>query len=128
MNYTGRGRSNYVRIKDAEKLTAALKPAKDMIRLSWAGGAVAVISEKESGMLPDLEDGCDVLAILLDHMTIDPDNILIWVETGEEGSRYLGGEAFARHPSSDEVVSLALSEIYAMAHKTFGHRPAEAQH
>jgi hypothetical protein len=136
MDWTGASRTNYVRVADLEGLKNALAvfPISIEAGEGKTHGMHCLISHDEYGSWPlSAVDPDTDNEVQLDEYThilpfIMPGQVLIIMEAGHEGQRYVSGfaSAFLTTPPY-ESVSVALFDIYELAKAQFGIEPTQAQ-
>ena len=126
MNYFSLGRTNYVRISDEEGLEELLTSRVAGVTLDYdKEGRVCFLCGEEGGTPYFLEEGeeyteFDWGTVIMPY--VEPGEVLVYIHTGYEGMRYLGGMAAAYIKSTyGEIrqVDIGLNDIYEMAANIF---------
>jgi hypothetical protein len=139
MNYTGTGRSNYVKVTDPTKLKLIAAYYNLSVR-EGDEGRVCILAMNEGGDMEnsffvetekDFDNMIDLGILpantdreeedvqlpefdtLLKPLLMD-EEIFIWKHTGSEGSRYLSGWGYAMS-NTGETISISLDDIDAKA-------------
>lgn len=138
-NWNGTARTNYVRFKDEVSYEAAKAVADKAAGLEWHPHPIEKWTAMISGGCPDT-GGFD-FSVYGDDVPDDgeglwwPDiaqhmadgQVLVVMEAGAEGLRYLTGEALAFINDPDlTCVAVSLNDIYKLASERFGVDPATA--
>lgn len=112
--WIGRARTNYVYFEDLDGLKEYLEPFGVRLAEKTNGHVTlhAIIADEGDGWSSEF-DFTQVAAFLHD------DQVLVMMEVGCDGNRYLTGIAEA-YNKAGESVSLSLTDIYALAAKAFG--------
>lgn len=126
-NYELKARSNYFRVRDAQRFERwcrnfGLQFWTDHKLPGCADMFYAVSADNGAGwpsqnMIADVYQEIDFQAELRKHL--DPRDIAVLYQTGDEGMRYLTGVATAIH-ADGRAVSVNLDNIYDRARETFG--------
>lgn len=138
MNYVGFGRTNYVQVKDPERFEhdmqlLGLRPLK---KKTDGGVFFALFPYSEDGSLPSQdfrvdapedEDApeFDCLTAIADYLA--DGQVLVFMQVGYGGSRYLTGEAFAIDNTGKQI-QISLQDIYKQAREHFGVEPLLAEY
>lgn len=124
-NYKGRGRTNYVTVEDIDGLKKALAPFPVNVCTNHFG-KVSLISRSDHGW-PAFEmdeEGNEAMLDVTDLVMpfVKEGEVLVLLEVGSEGFRYVSGSACAWIRRGTEVseLNLSLANIYQMASETFG--------
>lgn len=119
MNYTGIARTNYFGVKDADAFIAWAETLNG-VRVEQRGDLFALLAEEEgwpsskqvdNGGHEDYED-LDIIQEVIPH--IADGDVAIFMETGNEGLRYLTGAATAVN-NKGEMRQVTLGGIYKLA-------------
>ncbi len=123
-NYEGRGRTNYVTVEDIDGLKKALASFPVNVCTNQFG-RVSLISRSDHGW-PTFEmdeDGNEAVLDVADLVMpfVKEGEVLILLESGNEGFRYVSGSACAwiRRGAEISELNLSLVNIYQMAADTF---------
>lgn len=123
MNYTGTGRSNYFSVVDPKQFKSYCD--KCGIDYHENDGKFVIFGDDEAGFLPyevlqeidkDTEDYVqidplqDICNMLQEH------SVLVWQQVGNEGQRYVSGEASA-YCKGQEPIFISLDQIYDLIAK-----------
>lgn len=132
MDYIGTGRSNYIKVTDMDRVK---KLADDYcLRVNEKEGMVSFLSLNESGEYNDYtydeESGEEIeLPNFMEEVAevMDDDQVFIWMHSGNEGYRYLGGDATAINKKK-QFVAIGLSDIYDLVQTRFGIKPTKCEY
>lgn len=151
-NYYANFRTNYFKVKDAEKFKQWADQIGVEVYLSHEKQMWAIFPGKhdDTGSIPtnrwvpdnindeelitqgwteeEISEGyqeIDFLKELSGHL--EEDQVAVVMEAGSEKLRYLNGYAGAVN-AAGEVVEINLDQIYELAQKTFGIKPTLAQY
>lgn len=124
MNYTGAGRSNYFKVIDLAGLHKALEPFGGWaIKESRERGTFALFCE--DGWPGTGYDGDDNEVEFSFEEKVMPfvaeGEVVVAMDSGSEGMRYLAGSAWAYVRAGEKVEScgINLTDIYGLAAKAF---------
>lgn len=127
MNYQGYARTNYFRVKDAQVFQAWAQnlPGVDLVTQADKADEVitpdtrfALLAAEDSSWPSsritdkDIEEDVDVINDIIPF--IADNEVVIFLETGREGMRYLSGAATAVN-SKGEICQVVLNSIYDLA-------------
>lgn len=120
-NYEEAWRTNYVKIKDTDKLTKALEPFDIEV---WANDGFTAFGGTYEGGFPQWGEDSESEEIefsFAEHVCpfMEEDQILIAMSVGHEKLRYVSGWAQA-YNQKGEFIQIALFDIYKMASDKFG--------
>lgn len=120
-NYYGIGRSNYVRVTDEERFKA-LCDERNLRVITDKKGLIGCMSDNEDGSFDGWEeDENEDMVQMPDFMDevaeiLKPNEVFVWMSTGNEKMRYLNGYALAIN-SKGKSVGVNLNDIYKKAKK-----------
>ncbi|WP_233875040.1 hypothetical protein [Paraburkholderia adhaesiva] len=127
MDYTGTGRTNYVTVIDVDGLLKAIEPFNITFREhSERKGTYAFFDSRDQGWPAHGLDGEGKDIDLDIGQTIMPfvaeGEVLVMMDCGSEGDRYVGGwaQAWLRRGDSSDMVTVGLHSIYDLASQKFG--------
>jgi predicted secreted hydrolase len=119
MNYTGIGRTNYVRLKDEDAFMKAIEPYPVSV-IRDEQGRVGLRDESEDGAgfswlrWDDDEDYSDTDPVDLIAPHLADGEVMLIMESGNEGYRYVIGYAIAFN-NKGEYRTVHLTDIHALA-------------
>lgn len=125
MDYTASARTNYVVVEDVDGLKKALNDWPISIATDKVDGKVALLARGNNGWpawglsKEGDEISLDVGAQIMPF--VNEGQVLVLMEIGHEGTKYVSGSACAwiRRGTEISELNLALANIYQMAADTF---------
>ena len=126
VNYQGKARTNYVTVENLEGLKSALEPWPLEVRASSCRQGMAALFDTSGSGWPTFavdEDGKDLefdVATLIMPFVREGE-VLVVMEAGHEGARYVVGNASAWVRRGEEVLHthMCLDDIYGRAAREF---------
>lgn len=126
MNYAGRARTNYVAVDDIEGLKKALAPFPVEVLVSGTEQGKVALADTTGTGWPTLEldeEGEEIELDVAAHIMpfVREGEVLVLMESGREGERYVAGSANAwvRQGGKVRHTGLSLNDIYRQAARKF---------
>lgn len=133
-NWYGTARSNYFRVKDADKFKAWVESIQGlgMWERTNEPGLFGIYSDDgDSGGWPSWRpddpeyEEVDLVGELVEHLA--EGEVAILMEAGAEKLRYISGYAIAVNHKGEQI-SVSLADIYQLARATWGIEPTDASY
>lgn len=134
--FYGVGRSNYIKVKDKDAFKEFIESFNNHFEIIDAEDEdgetlYGLISESDDGDLPyfkydengDEVESFDFMKEISEHLAEEKDNIFVWMMSGHEKMRYIGGDSVAINHEG-VVTGINLRDIYELCRKEYGVRPA----